>query len=291
MGTELFELLEHSVEHTLHDTIHLIPFLFITYLIMELLEHHTSSRTAGIIEKSGKFGPIYGSLLGVFPQCGFSTVASNLYGGRVITLGTLIAIYLSTSDEMLPILISEKVAFSVIAKILAIKVIIGILFGVAIDFIFSKATHHHDHMDIHQMCEHEHCHCERGVLSSSIRHTLEITVYLLLITFAMNMVIELIGEENLSMFLLNRPIIGELTAGIIGLIPNCAASVVITQLYLEGLLSFGAMLSGLLVGAGVGLLVLFKVNAPMKENFKIVGLLYLCGILGGILVNLLGIHV
>lgn len=278
------------------DSVKLLPFLFVTYLAMEYLEHKTSDKSNQLVERSGKFGPLYGSLLGIVPQCGFSAAATNLYAGRVITLGTLIAIYLSTSDEMLPILISEKVAILLIFKILFVKVIIGMIAGFAIDFIhqkFLRFTHMKDphHLpDIHHMCEHEHCHCdEKGIFPSALKHTLEIFVYILVISFVLNLVIAYIGEDTLSSFILNRPVIGELAAGLIGLIPNCAASVVITQLYLEGLLSAGPMMAGLLVSAGVGLLVLFKVNDHPRENLKILGLLYAIGVVSGLLIELFGI--
>lgn len=278
------------------DSVKLLPFLFVTYLAMEYLEHKTSDKSNQLVERSGKFGPLYGSLLGVVPQCGFSAAATNLYAGRVITLGTLIAIYLSTSDEMLPILISEKVSILLILKILFVKVVIGMVAGFAIDFVhqkFLRFTHMKDphHLpDIHHMCEHEHCHCdEKGIFPSALKHTLEIFAYILVISFVLNLVIAYIGEDTLSSFVLNRPVIGELAAGLIGLIPNCAASVVITQLYLEGLLSAGPMMAGLLVSAGVGLLVLFKVNDHPRENLKILGLLYAIGVVSGLLIELFGI--
>ncbi len=278
------------------DSVKLLPFLFLTYLAMEYLEHKTSDKTNRLVERSGKFGPLYGSLLGMVPQCGFSAAATNFYAGRVITLGTLIAIYLSTSDEMLPILISEKVPLLLILKILFVKVAIGMIAGFIIDFVHQKLlrwTHMKDphHLpDIHHMCEHEHCHCdEKGIFPSALKHTLEIFAYILVISFVLNLVIAYIGEDTLSSFVLNRPVIGELAAGMIGLIPNCAASVVITQLYLEGLLSAGPMMAGLLVSAGVGLLVLFKVNDHPRENLKILGLLYAVGVVSGLLIELIGI--
>lgn len=278
------------------DSVKLLPFLFITYLAMEYLEHKTSEKTNQLVERSGKFGPLYGSLLGIVPQCGFSAAATNLYAGRVITLGTLIAIYLSTSDEMLPILISEKVSILLILKILLVKVAIGMIAGFVIDFVHQKIlrrTHMKDphHLpDIHHVCEHEHCHCdEKGIFPSALKHTLEIFAYILVISFVLNLVIAFIGEDTLSSFVLNQPVIGELAAGLIGLIPNCAASVVITQLYLEGLLSPGPMMAGLLVSAGVGLLVLFKVNDHPRENLKILGLLYAVGVVSGLLIELIGI--
>ena len=266
----------HIIEHTLIDSIKLLPFLFLTYFIMEFLEHKTGSKVQKTIQKAGKFGPVIGSILGAFPQCGFSAAASNLYAGRIITLGTLISIYLSTSDEMLPILISEAVELSLIIKILSIKVVIGMIAGIIIDFVMRKSRE--EEICIHSLCEHEHCHCEKGIFRSALVHTLQIFAFILLVSLLLNIALEFIGEDSLSRFILNRPFIGSILSGIVGLIPNCVSSVVITQLYLEGAMSFASMISGLLVGAGVGILVLFRVNRDKKESLKIIGLLYLIGV-------------
>lgn len=268
------------------DSIKILPFLFIAYLIMEYLEHKTSKKTKNIVKKSGKFGPVLGSIVGIFPQCGFSAAASNLYAGRIISLGTLIAIFLSTSDEMLPILISESVEITVILQILGIKLLIGMIAGVIIDFfVRNKNRNKEEDYKIIDMCEHEHCHCEKGIVKSALKHTLNIFFFILIITVAVNMLIFFIGEDTISGLILNRPILGPIVAGIIGLIPNCAASVILTQLYLEGIISMAPMISGLLVGAGVGLAVLFRVNKNVKENLKITALLYGIGVIAGILLG------
>lgn len=279
-------ILMHSLEHSFSDSLKILPFLFITYLIMEFLEKKAGEKTNLWLEKAGKAGPVAGGLLGVIPQCGMSTVASNLYAGRIISVGTLIAIYLSTSDEMLPIMISQSVDSTIIAKVLVIKVVIAIIAGFLVDFIYHKwKKEEHQEMKIHDFCEHEHCHCEDGVLKSAVRHTLQIFIFVLIITFALNIGIELVGEESLANFILNKPVLGPVLAGIIGLIPNCAASVVITQMFLDGLMSFGTMMAGLLVGAGVGILVLLRVNEDRRESLRIIGVLYLIGVLCGILLN------
>lgn len=276
---------------TLIDSLKLLPFLFIAYLIMEYIEHKTSSKSKEIIKKSGKFGPAIGGVLGIFPQCGFSAIASNLYAGRIITLGTLIAIFLSTSDEMLPILISEAVPLSVILKILAIKLVIGIIAGFIIDLVIRLTSKNKvEEEKIGEICEHEHCHCEEGsILKSSLRHSISIFIYILIITFILNTVIHIVGEETLSNLILNNWLLGPIIAGLVGLIPNCASSVILTQLYLENVITLATMLSGLLVGAGVGLLILFKVNKNVKENTKIVILLYFIGVLAGITMQVIGI--
>ncbi len=275
---------------TLIDGIKLLPFLFIAYLIMEYLEHKTSEKSKNIIRKSGKFGPVMGAILGIFPQCGFSAVAANLYAGRIITLGTLIAIFLSTSDEMLPILISEAVPIEIILKILATKLIIGIIAGFIIDLFLRKKENKEKEENIAQICEHEHCHCEKeGILKSSIKHTISIFLYIIVISFILNTLIYIIGEDNLSNFILNKPILGPIIAGLIGLIPNCASSVILTKLYISGVITVSTMMAGLLVGAGVGILILCKVNEGAKENAKIIGLLYTIGVISGIILELVGV--
>ena len=281
----MIHMLLHIIEHTLVDGVKLIPFLFLTYLVMEYLEHKTGDKTQKIVKKAGKWGPFIGGIAGAAPQCGFSAAASNLYAGRVITIGTLLSIYLSTSDEMLPILISEKAPVSLIARILLAKVLIGVAAGLLVDIFMRGKAEEHEH--IHELCEHEHCHCEEGIFRSAVRHTLQITFFILVITFALNLILEFGGEEALANLMLNRPVLGPVLAGLVGLIPNCASSVAITQLYLQGAMGVGAMMSGLLVGAGVGLLVLFRVNHDKKENLKILGLLYFIGVLSGIVIELI----
>ena len=272
---------------TLIDSIKLLPFLFITYLLMEYIEHKTKDKTKETIRKSGKIGPLVGGILGVFPQCGFSVSATNLYSARVITLGTLIAVYLSTSDEMLPIFISEAVPLDIILKILGIKVLIAIIAGFAIDFVLRLTKKDKQEEKIVDLCEKDHCHCENGIFKSSLKHTLNIFIFIVIISLIMHIAIHLIGEDTIASLVLNKPIIGPIIAGLIGLIPNCAASVILTQMYLENLISGATMISGLLVGAGVGLAVLFKTNKGIKENLKIVLLLYIIGVVSGIILEYL----
>lgn len=291
----LIDMLTHALTHAFSETLKLVPFLIITYLFMEFVEHKMSDKAKHTIEHSGRIGPLFGALLGAFPQCGFSAAASGLYAGRVITVGTLISVYLSTSDEMLPIFISEQVPITDILKILGLKVVIGMTAGFWLDFVVCRLPSrkgHDRHHEIGHMCEHEHCHCdEDNIIKSALTHALKITLFIFIVTAALGFVIEVIGEDTLAGFITNKPIIGQLIAGLIGLIPNCAASVVITQLYLQGALSFGGMMSGLLVGAGVGLLVLFRSNDDMKKNLQILGILYGYGVFFGVLIELLGITV
>lgn len=280
----------HIIEHALLDSIKLVPFLFVTYLIMEYIEHKTSDKAKDTIKKSGKFGPLIGSLLGIFPQCGFSVSATNLYATRVITLGTLIAVYLSTSDEMLPIFISEAVSPWLIIKILAIKLVIGMIAGFLIDLVLRiKNKDKQEEERIIDLCEKEHCHCEHGIVKSSLKHTLNIFIFILIVNLVMEFLIDMIGEDTIAGILNNQPIIAPIIAGIIGLIPNCASSVIITQLYLDNVISAATMISGLLVGAGVGLAVLFKTNKGIKNNIKITVLLYLIGVISGIVLEFIGL--
>lgn len=263
------------------DSIRLLPFLFFTYLMMEYLEHRAGERMQDVIRKSGKAGPAIGGLLGVFPQCGFSA-ASNLYAGRIISLGTLMAVFLSTSDEMLPIMISENVGLPIMGKILAVKVFFAVFAGFGIDLVYRRKD---KDMQIEHLCERHHCHCERGIWKSALHHTLEVFIYILLISFVLNLVIALIGEETLGALILHQPVAGVLIAALVGMIPNCAASVIVTKLYLGGVLGAGALIAGLLSGTGVGYLVLLKVNDDRRENLRILFLLYGIGVMAGVIVE------
>ncbi len=277
------------------DSLKILPFLFVTYIVMEYVEHRMEETSKDAIRKSGKMGPLFGALCGIVPQCGFSAAASNLYAGRVITIGTLIAVYLSTSDEMLPILISEHVPVVTMIKILGLKFFIALIMGFCVDLIFAHSMHMRAYAErvpedeaffIKKICESEQCKCNDGILKSAIKHTFHIILFLMLISFTLNVVLTAVGEESLYNFILNKPVIGVLLSGVIGLIPNCAASVIITDLYLKGLMSLGAMMSGLLVGAGVGLVVLWRVNSSFKDTLKVIGILYVCGISAGLLLEL-----
>lgn len=273
---------------TLVDGVKLLPFLFLTYLAMEYIEHKTTAKTKNTIKKSGKLGPLVGGILGAFPQCGFSTAGSNLYAGRVITIGTLISIYLSTSDEMLPVFLSEKVPMTTILSMIAVKAVIGMVAGFIIDFVIRirKSSQEQDFTSkIGHMCDHDHCHCDKSIVKSALNHTLTIFAFILVISFLLNTAVFFVGEDSIAGIILDRPVLGSILSGIVGLIPNCAASVVITQLYVEGVISIGATMSGLLVGAGAGLIVLFKENRDIKENIKIVALLYAIGVACGIIID------
>ena len=288
----MMEILEHLGEillHTVIDTAKLIPFLFLSYLLMEFLEHRSSGAAESWLRRSGRVGPVVGGAFGVLPQCGFSAAASGLYAGRIITAGTLIAVYLSTSDEMLPILISRGAPVGLVFKILGTKMLVGIIAGFAVDAI-AGVVRRKEHVDqtpcIEELCEREHCRCEDHFLLSAIKHTLHITLFILLFTFFLNLVIHGVGEDRLAELLAGLGVGGNLLAAVVGLIPNCASSVVITELYLSGMLTVGAMFSGLLVNAGVGIALLLRVNRPVKDSVRLILILLGIGATFGILVDL-----
>ena len=378
------EILPHAFEHAFIDTLKLVPFLFVTYLAMEALEHYASSKSIAAVRRAGTAGPVIGALLGVVPQCGFSAAAATLYSARVITLGTLFAVFLSTSDEMLPIMIAAQAPAGFIAEVLAIKALCGLIAGFAIDVVLRLRHHAVEAMRIRDLCERDHCGCddesdapsalsdacqkheesaanriddwgaeysneeERGaelacasderherdhthdhdrgrdhsrdhvyahdrgrdhsrdhvyahnrahghahgfgaIAKSSLVHTLQVTLFIFLVSLALEIVIDGVGEDVLASFISANSNLSVVVSAIVGLIPNCAASVVLTELYLEGALSTGAMLAGLLVSAGVGLLVLFRANRPMHENFLIAAGLVACGVVFGFIVGVFGI--
>jgi hypothetical protein len=270
------------INETILDTIKLLPFLFITFLFMEYMEHKLSDKSKEKIEKSGRFGPIIGSILGIFPQCGFSVAATNLYSARVISIGTLIAIYLATSDEMLPIFLSEQVSISFIILVLFIKLIVGIIFGLLIDLFLFKNKQEH----IHELCEEEHCDCEHGILKSTIKHTISIFIFLFIIVFLLNITMYYLGEDILGKLFMKNNIFGSFITSLIGLIPNCAASVIVTELYLNNAITFGSMIAGLLTNSGLAILVLFKTNKNKLENLLILSTVYSIGVIIGIIFDL-----
>jgi len=273
------------VKDTLIDGVKLLPFLFITFILMELIEHKFGDKLNNKLKKVNKIGPLLGSLLGIIPQCGISASASNFYITRVISLGTLISVYLSTSDEMLPILISHNSNIFLIVKLLVTKFICGLVFGFIIDFIFRKK----EQEEIKDFCELEECDCDHGVIKSSIIHTLKTFAYILIISFILNIVMFYFGEEFLSKILMKDNILGIIISSIIGLIPNCSSSVLLTELFLNNSISLGQLLSGVLVNAGVGLLILIRFNKDKKENIKIITILLTIGIIVGFIFDIFNI--
>ncbi|MBQ8589219.1 MAG: arsenic efflux protein [Firmicutes bacterium] len=280
--------IEHIVLHTLEDTIHLIPFLFVVFFLLESIEHSFSHKTQSIIKAAGKAGPFLGGVLGALPQCGFSVMATNLFSGRVVTLGTLISVYLSTSDEMLAIMISHKVDPLTVFRILLVKTMIGIVAGFIIDALIRPSV---DTEHIHDLCEEDHCDCEHSSpLKSAVHHTASIFLTIVLITLALNALIEAIGLEGIQTLVSRAGIFAPVLSTFVGLIPNCAASVVITELYLAGAITFGTALAGLLASSGVAWVILFRVNRHnMRENMQILTLLVIISILSGVFCNAMNV--
>ena len=294
------------------DTLELVPFLFVTYLLMEALEHGMADKTRHIIAEAGKAGPAVGSLLGALPQCGFSAMAATLYAGRVVTVGTLIAVILSTSDEMVPVFVANQAPVGRMLAIVGIKVAIGLVVGFAIDAIL-RALHRagDGRPRISELCERAHCHCEDDenevssksvsesaaaqhiqphlrhtgrIIRSALVHTSEVTLFIFLISMAFGLLISIVGQDSLGILLASHPIRATFIAALVGLIPNCGASVAITELFLSGTLSLGPAIAGLLTSGGVGLLVLYRTNRDIRQNFLITSFIYVVGVICGLLI-------
>ena len=362
------DLLLHFIEHALEDTLVLVPFLFVTYIALEALEHAAGARANAVVRRAGAAGPVAGALLGVVPQCGFSAMAATLYAGRVVTLGTLVAVFLSTSDEMLPMLVAERVDAGLLLRVLGLKVLVALITGaladLAIRALRKNARVHaflrrtvlsvrRDGMEadvvdqmaeggetaehICRLCEQDHCGCshdhvhahgdehghahghEHGhedadghvagcdhdhghghshaggrfgivgsIVMSAVSHTVQVSLFIFLVTFALVLVLETVGEDALAAFLSGNQLLAVFASALVGLVPNCSASVVITQLYLEGVLGFAPLMAGLLTSAGVGYLVLFRTNRHPRENVVIVVGLFLVACVWGLVFAALG---
>ena len=358
------DLLLHFIEHALEDTLVLVPFLFVTYIALEALEHAAGARANAVVRRAGAAGPVAGALLGVVPQCGFSAMAATLYAGRVVTLGTLVAVFLSTSDEMLPMLVAERVDAGLLFRVLGLKVLVALITGVLADLairalrknarvhaflrrtVFSvrrdgmeadvvdqmaeggETAEHicrlceqdhcgcgHDHAHVHEGehghahghedadghvagCDHDHGHGHShaggrfgivgSIVMSAVSHTVQVSLFIFLVTFALVLVLETVGEDALAAFLSGNQLLAVFASALVGLVPNCSASVVITQLYLEGVLGFAPLMAGLLTSAGVGYLVLFRTNRHPRENAAIVVGLFLVACVWGLVFASLG---
>ena len=265
----------------LMDTLKTLPFLLGAYLLIEFLEHRASGKLTGALAKMGPFGPVGGAVLGLVPQCGFSVAAANFYAGRLISPGTLLAVFLATSDEALPILISRPGALPDLLLLLGVKLVSGAVFGLVVDQLWKRLPHSREERPFEDLC-HD-CDCEhQGIFRSALIHTGKITLFLLLINLLLGGAIHLVGEERISQVLLSGSVLQPFVAGLIGFIPNCASSVILTELYLAGSLSFGAAVAGLCTGAGVGIAVLFRANRHGKENLLLAGALYVCAVITGL---------
>ena len=314
---EIISILKLAFEHACFDTLKLVPFLLVTYVAMEALEHYAGGKGEKLVRKAGAAGPLIGAVLGAVPQCGFSTASATLYAARVVSFGTLLAVFLSTSDEMLPIFIAEQVPLDLLLKILGIKIAIGMLVGFAVDAVLRMRSRTSEALRIHELCERDHCRCNGdcatceadpqlaygyehdsehehdhthgSIIRSAFVHTAQVILFVFVVSLVLEIVIDSVGESTLASFIAGNPLISVIASCIVGLIPNCAASVVITELYLDGALGTGAMLGGLLVSSGVGLLVLFRTNRPMSRNFIVVGILLVVGVCVGLVSTAIGL--
>lgn len=276
----------HILEHALKDMFPMLPFLFLTYLLMEFIEHKNNDCFEKFLINARKLGPIIGSLLGIIPQCGFSVIASGLYMNKSITLGTLLSVFIATSDEAIPILISRPEQLSTLTAIIIIKIILGIVVGYIVDFLINQ--HHlkdnHSLHDIHEECEEEkHGH---GIVYLAFIHTVKIFIFIFVVNLLLTYFIEVVGEDTLSYILVNGSFLQPILAAITGFIPNCASSVILSQLYLDHVLSFGALTAGLITSAGLGLLVLLKMYDNKKDILRIVGILFAVASLTGIILQI-----
>ncbi len=276
------------------DSLLSIPVLLIAYFAMELLENSKRLNEDILHSYSKKAGPLLGGLLGVVPQCGISGAAATLFSTGAVTVGTMLAVFFSTSDEMLPILLSaltdRSVSISRVIWLLAGKAALGVALGYVADLLLRSVIR--PGKDISSFCEREHCHCEEegnpilSALRSAIKHTLKIAGMLILVNFLLNLVFAFVGVEKLSASLLTKPVIGVLILGLFGLIPNCSVSVILTRSYLSGIIGVGGLFAGLLSNAGIGLLVLFRSNKNRRENWIITFTLFALSAVVGMVLSL-----
>ena len=267
----------------IQETLLLLPFLFATYLVLEAIEAKAGSALERFLERARSVGPAAGALAGAIPQCGVSAAAASFYAGGIITVGALAAVFLSTSDELIPVLLSERVPMSLMAKIVGIKVACALGVGFLVDGFLSAIRHMRRQVSVHELCEHSHCGCRehKGILVPALIHTTEIFLFIVVISGAIELCLHYFGEDCLNTLRLNRPFVGELAAGALGLIPNCAVSVAGAKLYLSGAMSPGALMASSFTGSGLGLLVLFRTNRNFRENLSILAMVYVVGVVLG----------
>ena len=287
-GKSFALFLEEVLLHSIIEILPAIPFLFAAYLLLEIIEHKTSGKSLRIMEKSGFLSSVFGGLLGAVPQCGFSSAAANFYTGRIISLGALISVFLSTSDEMLLIMISKNVPFTSLLTVLLYKIAVGIAVGLIIDLIIRLMKLPQKEIDIDAICDEANCKCENGIIRSTLHHTLSTGLFITVITLLINTLIFFVGQESISLILYDKPVISHFLAALIGLLPSCAVSVTLTDLCIERIITCGTMLSGLFANSGLGLLVLLRINKNKKENLLIISILLVSGFVFGLLADVVG---
>lgn len=278
------ELILDIILDTFEDTIKIVPFLFIIYLLLEWMEQEAGHKMEHFLEKHRRLNPLAGTLFGLLPTCGFAGAASSLYATGVISAGTLVAVYLASSDEMFSIMISMQAPLSKLWPILVVKVVVGLFAGYVFDF-FSR----HRTIDVNAFCKEEHDDHSHGILYSATMHTIQVTIWLFVITFLFNGFVAFIGEDTLRAFIMKHPNQSVLVSTLVGMIPSCASSIIITTMYLEGILTFPAVCAGLLVNAGTGMVILWRVNHNLKDNTMILFVTWISGLVAGIVLDLLQI--
>lgn len=280
------ETIFHVIEHSFLDLLVILPFLFACFLFIEFVEHKASEKMGKALTRLGPFGAVGGAALGCVPQCGFSVMASNLYAGRLISIGTLVAVFISTSDEAIPIMVSSPEHISSVWKLILCKIIIAVIAGITVDLVAKALSKgREEKVDFEDICADCGCGCH-SIWYSALKHTFEIAVFILIVNIILGGCIEFIGEDKISKVLMTNSIFQPFVASLIGFIPNCASSVLLTDLYIEGMLSFGSCVAGLCTGAGVGLVVLFKANKKLRENLVIALVLYAVSVVSGLIINL-----
>ena len=321
------ELLLDVLSEGVIDTAKLVPFLFVTYVVMEAIEHASDARVTHAVANAGKAGPIVGGILGAIPQCGFSAMASTLYAARVVTAGTVVAVVLSTSDEMVPVFLAHGDATGTMMLIIVLKMLLGIVIGLVVDAIL-RLLHRAGDGEVHicELCEREHCGCEhehehehdhghehvheegagqehdhhhhhhhehatgkgmvKSVLLSALHHTVKVTAFIFVVTLALGLLLETVGEEPIAQLAAHHPVRATFLCALVGLIPNCAASVAISELYLAGTIGLGPLVAGLLTSGGVGLLVLWRTNADLRQNAAITAFVYAVGVVCGLVAGI-----
>ena len=269
----------------IQETLLLLPVLFVTYLALEAIEAKAGSALERFLERARSVGPAAGALAGAIPQCGVPAAAASFYAGGVISVGTLAAVFLSTSDELLPVLLSARAPVALMTKIVVVKVVCALGVGFLIDGILTAARHMRRKVSVRELCEHSRCGCRehKGILVPALIHTAEIFLFIVVISGLVEVCLHVFGEECLDSLRLNRPFFGELAAGALGLIPNCAVSVAGAKLYLSGAMSPGALMASSFTGSGLGLLVLFRTNRNLFENLSILAVVYVVGVLLGLI--------
>ena len=265
------------------DNLLLLPFLFPTYLVLETIEAHAGGALERALGRARRWGPFVGSLSGAVPQCGFSAAAASLYAGGVITVGTLVAVFLSTSDELIPVLVSKAMPIDLLVKIVGLKVAFGLVAGLVVDAFLRARGARTPAPHVADLCAHSRCGCaeHKGIVVPALIHTAEIFFFILVVSGLLELALHFAGEDVLKSFILNKPVLGELLAGLAGMVPNCAVSVAFAQLYAEGGMSAGALMAGSLAGSGLGLLVLFRTHRRLKDNLLILATVYAFGVVFG----------